>query len=82
MTRIKNTPRRFPPKWNRFGDQEARHARRLEPFLSARLVSRRAGKALVGYVRSEAGTSASEVALMLLILGGCVATALHALGAH
>ncbi len=29
-----------------------------------------------------ARTSASEVALMLLILGGCVATALHALGAH
>jgi hypothetical protein len=37
---------------------------------------------LIGYIRSEAGTSASEVALMLLIIGGCIATALHALGAH
>jgi len=33
------------------------------------------------YAAAEDGASASEFALMLLILGGCVATALHALGA-
>jgi hypothetical protein len=36
---------------------------------------------IAGYVASESGTSASEVALMLLIIGGCIATGLHALGA-
>jgi Flp pilus assembly pilin Flp len=37
-------------------------------------------RVLKSYVSSEDGASASEFALMLLILGGCVATALHALG--
>ena len=37
---------------------------------------------LVVYARSETGAAASEVALMLLIIGGCIATGLHALGAH
>ncbi|HEY2481466.1 MAG TPA: hypothetical protein VGI30_04630, partial [Caulobacteraceae bacterium] len=37
---------------------------------------------LVSYARSETGSSASEMALMLLIIGGCIATGLHALGAH
>jgi hypothetical protein len=37
---------------------------------------------LAGYASSEAGASASEMALMLLIIGGCIATGLHALGAH
>jgi hypothetical protein len=37
--------------------------------------------ALNGYALSETGASASEVALMLLIIGGCIATGLHALGA-
>jgi hypothetical protein len=32
------------------------------------------------YASAEDGASASEFALMLLILGGCVATALHVLG--
>jgi hypothetical protein len=29
-------PERFPPKWNRFGDREARRGITFEPFLSAR----------------------------------------------
>ncbi len=37
---------------------------------------------MLRYASAEDGSSASEFALMLLILGGCVATALHALGAH
>jgi hypothetical protein len=36
---------------------------------------------IAGYFASESGASASEVALMLLIIGGCIATGLHALGA-
>jgi hypothetical protein len=40
------------------------------------------GRALAHYVSAEDGASASEFALMLLILGGCVATALHTLGAR
>lgn len=38
--------------------------------------------AFVRYASAEDGTSVSEFALMLLILGGCVATALHVLGAR
>ena len=39
-------------------------------------------RALVRYASAEDGASASEFALMLLILGGCVATGLHALAAR
>lgn len=34
---------------------------------------------LARYFRSEAGAATSEFALMLIVLGGCVATAVHAL---
>ena len=43
-------------------------------------VLKSSGRAFVLYASAEDGSSASEFALMLLILGGCVATALHALG--
>ena len=39
-------------------------------------------RAFARYALAEDGSSASEFALMLLILGGCVATALHVLGAR
>ena len=37
-------------------------------------------RALGGYIARDDGAAASEVALMLLILGACAATALHAMG--
>ena len=36
----------------------------------------------IGSASADSGAAASEVALMLLIIGGCIATGLHALGAH
>jgi len=36
--------------------------------------------ALGRYIAHEDGAAASEFALMLLVLGGCAATALHAMG--
>ena len=39
-------------------------------------------RTLSGYAAAENGSSASEFALMLLVLGGCAVTALHALGVH
>lgn len=34
---------------------------------------------LARYFESESGAASSEYALMLIVLGGCVATAVHAL---
>jgi hypothetical protein len=50
------------------------------PMMNA--IARRAWRTLSGYAAAEDGSSASEFALMLLILGGCVVTAVHALGAR
>jgi hypothetical protein len=45
-------------------------------------ITRTVWRTLSGYAGAEDGSSASEFALMLLILGGCAVTALHALGAR
>ncbi|MGH7023731.1 MAG: Flp family type IVb pilin [Caulobacteraceae bacterium] len=43
---------------------------------------RRLAAALDAYWRSERGASASEYALMLMVLAGCGVILLHALGRH
>ena len=53
-----------------------RVARRMKQVLKSYV------RVLARYASAEDGSSASEFALMLLILGGCVATALHVLGAR
>ena len=45
-----------------------------------RRITHTAWRVLADYAAAQSGSSASEVALMLLILGGCAVTALHALG--
>ncbi|HEV7157546.1 MAG TPA: hypothetical protein VGN38_04220 [Caulobacteraceae bacterium] len=37
---------------------------------------------LARYFNSQSGAASSEYALMLIVLGGCVATALHALSSR